>query len=192
MDTPGCTIVETEAGFDYWSRRPSLSPTIQQAVREADIVLVPFEGFRDYQGVLFPVGTEELVQNLREQLDPNLKFDVAIEDTDYKELALHGDLVIIADFLVKYIVAPVAVGLIVDYLRKRLGSRFRSADVRSSLIVDQSEESVRRTMRISYEGPASTFEAVFKDALNSLSVHKRKGTEQKNLDSITDRAPKTK
>jgi len=174
----GYLVIEDEpekANFDYWSQHPSLKLTTQQALREADILIIPNEGFRNNPDLIFPVGTEELFQSLREKAPKDIKVDIAIEDHDYKELALHFDEICIADFLVKNFIAPFLVNFIAGYLLLRLGSRLNKASVRCAIVVEQNGKNVR----FSYDGPATLYEATMRETLRISNTKKK--TEKKNI-----------
>lgn len=162
------TWTQSQSDFAFWSESPSLTAPTRLAIRESDIVLVPQPGFSHYKGPVFPVKTEELFRHLRENVPAGMTVELAVEDVDYKELSLHSELLIIATLLVKWVAAPVAVGLVKDYIQKRLGKRTKNADVRFNLIVDATDADKRKTAQISYEGPAETFESSLKDALKSF------------------------
>jgi predicted DNA binding CopG/RHH family protein len=164
-----CSYVEVQTGFGYWSNVGSLSRETQLAVQRSDIVLVPAEGFGDYVGPVFPKGTDELFHFLRSHAPSGMNVELAAEDADYRELALHGDTVYIASVLVRLLVAPTAVGLIVEYLRTRLGGRLGKTEVRASVILDQTDGPNSKTLRVSYEGPANTFEKTMHEALSIVS-----------------------
>src|SRR3989442_2502899 len=51
---------ETELDFQYWSTSRPLSDDLRISISNADVLLVPQEGFRDYEGPVFPVLTHEL------------------------------------------------------------------------------------------------------------------------------------
>jgi hypothetical protein len=161
-------IESTSADLRYWAGQPGLTAETRHSIEKADILVVPQEGFRNHTGPIFPVGTEAFLQSLRQQAPADIHIDIAIEDTDYRELAIHADLLTVADVVVKYVVAPIAVTLLTEYLKRRLGSRFRNDEVRVGLTVDQTDGETRRAVRISYEGPAQTFETAFKEALTVL------------------------
>jgi predicted DNA binding CopG/RHH family protein len=164
-----CSYAEVQTGFQYWSSAESLSRETQLAVQKSDIVLVPEEGFGDYVGPLFPKGTDDLFQFLRANAPSGMNVELAAEDADYKELSLHGDIVSIATVLVTLLVAPVAVGLIVEYLKNRLGSRLGKTEVRASMILDQGDGPNSKTLIMRYEGPANAFEKTMHDALSVIS-----------------------
>jgi len=163
-----CSYVEVQNGFQYWSNAGSLSPQTQAAIKTSDIVLVPAEGFVGYVGPLFPKGTDDLFHFLRTNAPSYTKVELAAEDEDYKELALHAETVYIATVLVRLLVAPVALGLIVEYLKNRFGSRLGKTEVRASMILDQTNASNTKTLRLSYEGPAIAFEDTMREALSTI------------------------
>ena len=164
-----CSYAEVQTGFQYWSSAESLSRETQLAVQKSDIVLVPEEGFGDYGRPLFHKGTDDLFQFLRANAPSGMNVELAVEDADYKELSLHGDIVNIATVLVTLLAAPVAVGLIVEYLKNRLGSRLGKTEVRASMILDQGDGPNSKTLRMRYEGPANAFEKTMHDALSVIS-----------------------
>jgi len=164
-----CSCVEIEKGFRYWSSVGSLSDETRAAIGESDIVLVPAEGVEDYAGPVFPSGTNELFRFLRSKVPSGMAVELAAEDANYAELTLHEDIVRIASVLVTLIGAPIAVGLIVEYLKTRLLSRFDNAEVRASVILEQNDRLSSKALKISYEGPASTFEKTMNEAISSVS-----------------------
>ena len=147
----------TERGFEYWASRNSLSPFTRDALLNAKIVLVPHENFGEQVLPVFPDNTTELFRSLREQAPEGITVEIAVEDKDYREVALHSELVRLATILVQWIVAPVAVGLLVEYLKTSLGPRFSQSQVEMSLIVEQECRNGRRAFQLNYKGPAESF-----------------------------------
>lgn len=162
------TTEQTTSDFEHWSSIESLPSQIRRAIRQAEFVIVPDEGFRDYAGPVFPVGTEDLFQFVRDRIGDPSTVEIAVEDVNYKEVALHFEVITLATILVKWVVAPVAVKLLADYLIKRLGSRFANAEVRASITVDQGDATTRKAVQISYEGPAQTFERTMGETISNL------------------------
>ncbi|MGA2967507.1 MAG: hypothetical protein ABSD64_14965 [Terriglobales bacterium] len=158
----------TDRTLAYWSSLDSLSPETRSAVRRASIIVVPSDGFREYTGPVFPVGTIEFFRLLRERSPQEAAVEIAVDESEYKEVALHSGLVRLAGIIVKYVFAPVASGMIVEYLKTRLGSRFSKSEVEASMIVDQSDGVNHKAWQIKYKGPASTFENVVGGAIASL------------------------
>lgn len=164
-----CSCSEVQTGFEYWSNAESLSLETQTAIQGSDLVLVPAEGFGDYVEPVFPKGSDELFQFLCNHVPSGMKVELAAEDKDYKELGLHADTFYVATVLVRLLVAPVAVGLIVEYLKSRLGSRLNKTEVRASMILDQTDGPNSKTLRLSYEGPAIAFEKTMREALSTVT-----------------------
>ena len=162
------TFVDTDKGFRYWSSVAGLSEETRANILRADIVLVPYESFRDHPGPLFPAGTAELFQFFKDNLPSGNEAELAVEDEDFRELSLHYDLVTIASCVVKAVAAPIVVKLIADWIVKRLGSRLNSSEVRASLTVVQTDGDQCKLVQFSYNGPAATFETIANDALDKV------------------------
>lgn len=171
---------ETLLDFEHWSTTELLPKEIRDSIRGAELVLLPDDGFRDYSGPVFPVGTEELFQFLRDRLENRSAVEIAVEDANYKEVALHSEILRLAVVLVRKIAAQATIGLIVDYLKKRLGSRFKNAEVRSTMVIDLNTPTVRKALRVSYEGPADTFERVIGETISKLG--QQTAADQKLID----------
>ena len=161
------TTSETSKDFGYWSTMDWLPEDSRTAVLGADAVIVPWERYRGHTGPIFPVDASELFQYLKGNVPTGTVVEMAV-NSDFKELALHADVVNLATILVKYVAAPLLLRLVGEFLKRKLGSRFGNTHVRVSIIVDQSEGDRHKSVQISYDGPATTFEASMKDALSQL------------------------
>lgn len=146
-----------------------LSVDARSAVERAGLVLVPDDGFRDFTGPVFPQGTMEFLQFLREHASDGTDVEIAVEDAEYREVAVHFDVVRLATVFVEYAAAPVATGLIAAYLKDWLGSRFTSAQVRAAISVHRKDGMAEQALQISYEGPATTFEKTMSEAIAGLN-----------------------
>ena len=146
-----------------------LTADTRSAVEQAGVVLVPDDGFREYGGPVFPQGTVDFLHFLRDHAPSGTTVEIAAEDTNYKEVALHFDIIRLATLFVEYIAAPTAVALIAEYLKHRLGNGLKSAEARTALMVHQKDGQRERTVRIAYEGPAVNLEGALRDAVASLA-----------------------
>jgi hypothetical protein len=161
-------IENTEESISTWASRPYITEGLHQQLLEANFLIVPNEGYGDRADlVYFPVGTERLFGFLRGSTQEGLSVDICIEDEDYKEVALHADLMIIARFVVTSLVAPLAVKLIAEYIKDRIKGRQKEIEVRSKLVVNDS--TTGRSVKLSYEGPATEYRDVMVKALQELS-----------------------
>jgi hypothetical protein len=133
---------------------------------KANVLLVPIEGFRERTDPMFHQGTEDLLQFLRESPNEDIRVDICIEDEDYRELALHLDLLVLASAVVTLVVAPIVADLIAEYIKRRLGSREPETIVRSEMFVY--DERTGRSVRFSYEGPASAYRDTMANAIHGI------------------------
>ena len=168
MNIPNVSWEETSRGFRYWSEKQGESTELSDAILSADIVLLPNEGFRDYKGFVFPVGTEELFAQLKKRLPEEILVDVAVSDDEYREVAVHSDLVAIAEFLVTKVAAQILVCFLVDYLKQRLRWRFDRTNVKATLVIEDNDGRRHRTVRMTFEGPAPEFESAMKESIDAF------------------------
>jgi hypothetical protein len=78
-----------------------LTADTRTAVEQADLVLIPDDGFRDYEGPVFPQGTVDFLQFLRDHAPSGTAVEIAAEDTNYKEVVLHFDIIRLATLFVE-------------------------------------------------------------------------------------------
>ena len=168
MNIPNVSWEETSRGFRYWSEKQGESTELSDAILSADVVLLPNDGFRDYQGFVFPVGTEELFARLNERLPENVLVDVAVSDDEYREVAVHSDLVTIAEILVTKVAAQVLVSFLADYFKQRLRWRFDRTNVKATLVIEDKDGTRHRTVRMTFEGPAPEFESAMKESIDAF------------------------
>jgi hypothetical protein len=145
-----------------------LTAGTRTAVEQAGIVLIPDDGFREYEGPVFPQGTVDFLHFLRDRAPSGTAVEIAVEDTDYKEVALHFDIIRLATLFVEYIAAPTVATLIAEYLTHRLGSRLKSAEARTAIVIHKKDGDREETVRIAYEGPAMNVGGALHDAISTL------------------------
>jgi len=152
----------TEECFDYWINQSFITDELKNELKNADILLIPQIGFRDIDIPVFPVKTEELFTFLRKK-SSDVKIDICIEDKDYRELALHYDLITIGAFVVTSIALPVLVNLLSDYIKSKI-SLNSGRVIKVSLIVENKKE--KTSKKISYEGKPENFDSIIKSIEN--------------------------
>lgn len=162
-------MTETDRDRQYWSSSPWVNEGLRDAILHSGILLVPQEGFRDHTGPVFPVGTDSLFNFLRKrQTTTGLEVELAVEDAQYKEVALHANTLRIATAVVTLFLAPLTVDLLADYIKEHVGSRADKTEVHSSLIIEQTDGSHRKSIHVEYKGPASDFERSMKAAIEAI------------------------
>jgi hypothetical protein len=173
MPTDLLEVRETERNLAYWYSRPFVSPELRARIEKAPILLVPQEGFRDYAGPVFPVGTEEMFRRAQEDTKAGGPFDVCISDEDYKELALHESLFIVVTIAIGSLVgAPIVVNIVSEYLKGKLLSpaKEKTATAKFTLIVSETstKDAKHRAIEMKYEGPVDKLEPTFTARLAEL------------------------
>jgi transcriptional regulator with XRE-family HTH domain len=168
-DIPNYSIAPTEKGFSYWMAQPYLDEMARHEAASADLLLIPQETFRDKAGPLFPVGTEEFLAFLRDQSRSyNCKVDICISDADYQELALHGEVLVLSEIVVKFALLPIATKLVADYIGRHLWSSKESHKAKVGITVDMVNLGKDKTVKITYDGPADEFSSAMHSATEAL------------------------
>jgi hypothetical protein len=163
-----CKVSETNEGFEFWASVNSLSDSTRERIQQAGIVVVPDLGFRDHEGPVFPVETTVFFQFLQAEAPPEVRVEIAAEDSAYAELALHADILTIATFVVKDLLLPVVLPLVSTYIWNRIGNTAFPTKVRASLIIEQGSGESRRLLKVDYKGPATTFEKTVSDSVRLI------------------------
>ncbi len=170
-----------------WSKRSYISKELQEKFVRAGALVVPNEGYGDSDNIrYFPEGTEHLVSFLQRNNKGDQYIDICIEEGDYKELAQHADLLVIASAIATTICAPILVNLISEYIKQSLGSRASDMTVKTSLTITDSNNG--KSISLTYEGPASTYENIMLGAVKE--VIEGEGESPPSLKRI-DKAPDT-
>lgn len=164
QDTWG--IAKTDNGFGYWLSRPNIQEEVRSELSKADLLIVPQEGFREHAGPVFPVGTEEFLQYLRDNAPPEVTVDICADDTGYQVLALHSALLILGGLVVKKVVLPAAAALITGYIKKRLDAK--KDRVRVAITVTDGPPGQERAATLSFEGPVAHFEPTIGKMIQEL------------------------
>jgi hypothetical protein len=147
-------VEKSETSFDAWLSKPYISDQLRRQLSKSNVLLLPQEDFREGTGIIFPLGTDEFFSYLRENAPEKVEVDILVEDSDYKEIALFSDLLIIlGSFFVTSIVAPIFVNLVSDYLVKKKLPKKTTNQVRIEILVERDEG----TTRVFYEGSVSDF-----------------------------------
>jgi hypothetical protein len=160
-------IADSLENFDTWISREYISKALKRDLKKADILLVPIEGFRDKNIIVFPVQTEGLLIYIKKRLPSEYKIDICIENKDYKELALHSDLVVIGRFVVASVVVPILVKIISEYIKQKILKMGEKRKVKVSLTV-VNEKGISKNL--TYEGEAENFERI----INKINDDKKR------------------
>ncbi|MED4785394.1 hypothetical protein P9654_12150 [Bacillus atrophaeus] len=157
-------ITESNINFETIHSKQYYPKEYDSEVKKANLLLLPYEGFNASTRNVFPEETMQFYKHIKEFDDNNLISEICISDEEYSELELHADVVSIANMIIEIAILPIAVGLITNYLDRKIQRRKTDLKIKVNMIVVDGEKS----KSISYEGDADKFEQTIKAAENQL------------------------
>lgn len=101
-------VQETDRNRAYWASRPWISVD-NHDVRVADILIVPWERFRDMEA-LFPQGTTDFFRFVKQF--GQVSVAVAASPENYREVALHADEFRLPTLVVSALLLPMVANII--------------------------------------------------------------------------------
>ena len=135
---------------------------LRESLGKANVVIIPWENFRELDTPVFPDGTADFFQDMRDSAKPKLLPEIAVIDEQYSEVALHADLVITPTLFVTSFIAPVVTKFVADWLARRLLERAKHSDVKCQMYIEHENGTTRL---ISYEGPVNSFDSLVSSQL---------------------------
>jgi hypothetical protein len=173
-------VAETERTRHYWlSREAQLDSEMPIAGREADILIAPWEKFREDKD-LFPQGTSEFFKFIKKER-PDILVAIAMSPSNYREVTLHGNEFRLPTALIKETLVAVFVGLCGEYL---MHHQAQPKDVvQMELIV---ENASHKCISVKYKGPADTLaERIVEEVDRCLEPTAAKTTTKKKATATT-------
>jgi len=153
----GLTLVRSESPVTRASVAEKLQSErrLRASVVVLALVLLPEDGPFD-SGMVFPAGTRELFQVMRDAAPEGIDVEVACSDDRYAELTLHSEewrlpLILVGDMLATPFLLDVLANYVYDKLKGLLPGR--SAKVRSRIIL----ETAKGSFFLEYDGPAEDY-----------------------------------
>lgn len=141
-------VAETNRGRSYWATRPWLSSG--EAIRAADIIIVPWEKFREDRDALFPQGTGDFMKEIAADAD-GVRIAIAAEPDQYEEVALYANELRWPTVFVSVVALP----LLINLLSARI-DRIIEPDQKTIEMEILVEGLQGKCLSIKYKGPPST------------------------------------
>jgi hypothetical protein len=163
------SVTETDRGKEYWASRPGLSPKTAAEIRAADFLIVPWEDFRPGSPALFPQGTTDFIQVLRE--GGLREIGLAVDPSTYSEIALHADEWRLPTVFCGVIALPIFLNILSNHLDQWLFSRPTISIVEEELIIATGHG---QCFSIHYKGPPADLVQTFKTQADSCIQPKPK------------------
>jgi hypothetical protein len=142
-------VAQTSRNRQYWATRSWVAPVRQDEIRAADILVVPWEDFREDHKALFPQGTTSYLQKLKESF-PNSRIAIAIERDQYQEIAVHAREWRLPALMVSIVLLPALADVLATQANRWISSPQDDDRVRMEVIVEGDKG---RCISIKYEGP---------------------------------------
>jgi hypothetical protein len=167
-------VKESSQGRSYWLDRPWMQ-TQRLAARDADILVVPWENFREGFPAVFPQGTSQFVVQLREATGSTVA--IAIDKDQYVEITLHSNVKRYATLLVTLVALPTVASTIGNLLSHAIEGAKPDDTVELKLLVEDHGD---KCISIEYKGPPGrAVETVVKEAERCLPPAKEEPLDKK-------------
>lgn len=118
---------------------------LKSNIRESNILLLPYKNFREIEGPIFPETNSQFYEYLLDNFNES-KVEICAEEEDYKEVALHNDLVNLGIILLNGILLPVIANCISEYIKSKRNNK--KTDIKILLI----EKDGDKYKKFEYEG----------------------------------------
>jgi hypothetical protein len=156
-------VKETDRNREYWVSRPWLADR-RDEVREAAILIVPWENFRNEEATLFPRGTTDVAARIREV--SGVSVAIAVDRLAYKEIMLHSKEHRLPTIFVREVLLPTLVGILATLAADAVMHGTPNDTVEVSVIVEGEQG---RCISVEYKGPATRLaETVVKETERCL------------------------
>lgn len=145
------------------SARSYVPAGMASEVAASKLIILPHDSWPGHDGPVFPAGTIELAEFLRDELPGDSRPCVPVSEEQYEEIGLYSALVIIGMVLVSSLVLPTVANVLSHFIIKKMertSLRPQDTDVKLILIVQDKERSIEFT----YEGKATALCAALQDA----------------------------
>lgn len=133
----------------------NIPPEYLENIKRANLLLLPYDRFRNEEEGLFPEETYDFYEFIRKEgLKENIIVDVAVSDDDYKEIEMHSDLMRLPVMLIQYVGIPMLVNFISSYVYDKVKNK--KIDLQVNILIEKDGI----TKKVAYEGNIENFERV--------------------------------
>ena len=162
-------VSDTDVTFEEIYKKPYVPVEYLDDIKNANLLIIPNEGFRDDGDVLFPETTREFLEFLKDNANDEIVADIAISDEDFKRIELHSAVIEVAKIIVQWGVLPIATSMIAAFLYDLVQKYRRKPEETSAKVQIIAEETAtKKSKKITYEGPVSGIKDALDQAANEL------------------------
>ena len=152
-------VTDVDINFESIYEKDYIPKKYIEDIKQANVLIIPNEGFREKKGYFFPECTSEFYHYLRSQT--GVKTEICIDDDEFKKLELHADIVYVATLIVQYAILPIVTSMIASYLYDKVKSMNKGKSETNTnvhIIVEKNGKS----KKIDYEWTIENFEDAMK------------------------------
>lgn len=168
-------VSDCDTTFDRIYRKEYVPQECLDEIKNANLLILPYEEFRGETRPLFPETTREFYDFLKENADESVLCDIAISDSNFNRIELHSATIDIATIIVDSLVFDIAVGLIINFLWdliKRYHREPENTSTKVEIIVEETKR--KKSKKIKYYGPVSGIQSTLETVAENLFVDERK------------------
>lgn len=145
------SVTETECDREYWVTRSWVSPELVERIRAADVLIVPWENFREGHPAQFPQGTTDFFRAMNNSIQGK-QVGIAVEQSQYEEVVLHANRVRWPTIFVSSLLFPTLATFLGELAMKRVEDHVKTPVVSVKVIVEGRRG---HCIEIDYAGPAN-------------------------------------
>ncbi|WP_214480959.1 hypothetical protein [Bacillus sp. SM2101] len=153
-------ITESTLTFSEIYNKPYFPKELDEDIKKSNLLLLPHEGFRDFEKPVFPEQTMEFFNYVKAFDNENFHSEICISDDDYYELELHSALITIPTLILDKVVLPLAISIIASYALELKQKRKKDVKIKVNMTVVDGEKS----KNLSYEGDSENLNETLKAA----------------------------
>lgn len=145
--------------FEDIYRKPYIPKEYEQSIKNASVLLLPYENFRGEGKNVFSENTLELFDYfVRESKKDNINIEICASDETFEMIELHSEIINIALIFCSSAVLPLVINILSNFIYDKLKNKNRvDVDANIELIVEKNGKS----KKIQYKGKAVDFNAAF-------------------------------
>lgn len=141
-------ISDSNKSLQHWLAQPYVNEDLASKIKQADVLVLPWEEFRPDEPILFPNGSADFYRRIAKAVGPERVAIVASADL-YREIALHANVWRLPALFVTVVAFPILLNVISSEIDSHL---FHKDDrVELNLVVSASNH---QCVQIAYKGPA--------------------------------------
>jgi hypothetical protein len=142
-------VSETDRTRAYWAAKPWATGELRDQIGSADLVIVPWEEFRQDKPALFPEGASDIIRTLCAELAGN-KVVVGIDRDKYEEIALYANEWRLPTVVCTVLIIPLLNGVLANHIDRWTMGLSRDATVEMEVIAEGAQG---RCFSLKYKGP---------------------------------------